>query len=137
MAIELREFNITSVSLWPGAVKSELFMDCGLLNKDHVSFDHTKACNDFSVALDYCDHISQVYNLFKDGESLDMAGKCVAALAADGNIMAKSGHILTDMELAKEYNLYEEDGSQPRDPLVVNHLDFIHQLNYVRGLVSL
>lgn len=87
MAIELREYNITSISLWPGAVKSELFMDCELLSNDAVN-------RYFSGS----------------GESLAMAGKCVAALAADPNVLTKSGQILTDMELAKDYNLYEEDG---------------------------
>lgn len=38
MAIELREHNVASVALWPGAVRTELFMNCGLLNRNYVSF---------------------------------------------------------------------------------------------------
>jgi dehydrogenase/reductase SDR family protein 1 len=113
MAIELREMNITSVSLWPGAVKSELFMECGLL-KD-----------------------AAVNQLFQHGESTEMAGKCVAALAADPNRLKKTGHILTDYELAKEYGLKEENGSQPFDPISYKHLDFIHKLNKIREEASL
>lgn len=88
MAIELKEYNIASISLWPGAVKSELFMDCNLLGNEAVN------------------------KYFKGAESLTFSGKCVAALAADPNLMNKTGQILTDMELAKEYNLYEDDGSK-------------------------
>lgn len=46
----------------------------------------------------------------KNSESIEFAGKCVVALASDSNVMSKSGKILTDMEIAQEYNLKDENG---------------------------
>lgn len=38
MAVELRDFNVASISLWPGAVRTELFTQCDLLSNDRVGF---------------------------------------------------------------------------------------------------
>lgn len=45
----------------------------------------------------------------KNGESIEFSGKCVVALATDPNIMNKSGQIITNMQIAKEYNLKDEN----------------------------
>lgn len=42
--------------------------------------------------------------------SVEYSGMCIAAMASDPKIMEKSGHILTEMELGKEYNLIDNDG---------------------------
>ena len=49
----------------------------------------------------------------KGTESVEYIGRAVAALAADGNVMAKSGRILTVGDLAREYEFTDVDGSQP------------------------
>lgn len=46
----------------------------------------------------------------RNSESIEFAGKCVVALATDPNIMQKSGKILTDMQIAQEYNLKDDNG---------------------------
>lgn len=46
-------------------------------------------------------------------ESAQFVGRAVAALAADPNILNRSGSILVAATLAKEYNFTDTDGTQP------------------------
>jgi hypothetical protein len=46
-------------------------------------------------------------------ESTQYIGRAVAALAADPNVMEKSGRILTVGDLAREYGFTDIDGRQP------------------------
>jgi hypothetical protein len=46
-------------------------------------------------------------------ESSEYLGRAVAALAADGQVINKSGKTLTVGELAREYNFTDVDGRQP------------------------
>ncbi|KAH7698555.1 CRE-DHS-9 protein [Aphelenchoides avenae] len=113
MAMELREHNVASVCLWPGAVKTELFVDCGLVKRDALK------------------------ELLETGESIDFSGKAVVALASDPKVMEKTGRILANMELAKEYGFSEDDGSQPHCPVTSRHLGFLQQLNDLRTTLQL
>jgi NAD(P)-dependent dehydrogenase (short-subunit alcohol dehydrogenase family) len=45
-------------------------------------------------------------------ESAEFPGRAVAALAADGDVLAKSGSVLTTPALAREYGFTDVDGSQ-------------------------
>ncbi len=46
-------------------------------------------------------------------ESPEYLGRAVATLAADPNVMEKSGRLLTVGELAREYGFTDIDGTQP------------------------
>lgn len=83
MAHELREHNVAAVSLYPGLVRTE-----GVL-KNAEFFD------------------------LSNSESPVFSGRAVAALAADPNIMTKSGRVLVAAELALEYGFTDIDGRQP------------------------
>ena len=50
---------------------------------------------------------------FPDGETPAFAGRAVAALAAAGNLEAKSGKILMTSELATEYGFVDATGAMP------------------------
>ncbi|KAI6236179.1 Dehydrogenase/reductase SDR family member 1 [Aphelenchoides besseyi] len=114
MGIELREFNVTSICLYPGPVRTELFTDdVGLLSKEAVAKTYANA------------------------ESIEFAGKCIVAMANDPKVHEKTGHILLTMLLAKEYDLYDEDGRQPVCPIAVKYLDYIKEVNRVRSEISL
>jgi hypothetical protein len=41
-----------------------------------------------------------------------LAGGAIAALAADANVLAKSGRVFTTPELAREYGFTDVDGNQ-------------------------
>jgi len=45
-------------------------------------------------------------------ESAEFAGRAVAALAADNDVLAKSGQVLTTPRLAREYGFTDIDGKQ-------------------------
>jgi NAD(P)-dependent dehydrogenase (short-subunit alcohol dehydrogenase family) len=83
MAHELRPHNVASVGLYPGLVRTEGVMAA-----------------------------AQWFDL-GNSESPQFQGRAVAALAADPNVMAKSGQILVTAALALEYGFADIDGKQP------------------------
>ncbi len=85
MARELRPFGVAAVSLWPGIVKTERL----LLQPERLGFDTTR------------------------GESPELSGRAVAALALDPKLLDRSGQALVVAELAREYGFTDIDGSQP------------------------
>ena len=88
MAHELRKFNVAVVSLYPGLVRTESVM------KNAKHFD------------------------MSNSESPQFIGRVAAALAADPEIMKKSGKVLVAAQEALEYGIQDIDGRQPR-PLTI------------------
>lgn len=88
MAYELRDHQVAAVSLYPGLVRTEAVLAAG----------------------EYFD--------LSNSESPQFVGRAVAHLAADPNIMQKSGQVLLTAQLALEYGFTDIDGKQPR-PLTV------------------
>jgi len=86
MGRELREHRVCVVSLWPGIVKTERL----LAEPDRLGFDPST------------------------GESPQLSGRAVAALAADPQRLEKTGTAVVVAELAKEYGFTDLDGSVPR-----------------------
>jgi NAD(P)-dependent dehydrogenase (short-subunit alcohol dehydrogenase family) len=84
MAHQLREHGVAAVSLYPGLVRTELVMR-------------------YAEFMD-----------LGNSESPQFSGRAVAALAADPNVMEKSGQVLTSAALAQEYGFSDLDGAQPR-----------------------
>jgi dehydrogenase/reductase SDR family protein 1 len=85
MAHDLRPFNVTSVGLWPGIVRTERLVAMG----SGSPFDLTHA------------------------ESAQFSGRAVAALYADPARIHKSGKVLIVAEMAQEYGFTDVDGAQP------------------------
>lgn len=83
-AEELRAHNVACVSLYPGLVRTEKVME----------------------AADFLD--------LSNSESPEFVGRAVAALAADPQVLGKSGRALVAAELAREYGFADVDGSRPR-----------------------
>jgi NAD(P)-dependent dehydrogenase (short-subunit alcohol dehydrogenase family) len=84
MAHELRPHGVAAVALYPGLVRTE-----GVL-----------------AAGDYFD--------LANSESPQFIGRAVAALAADPQIMHRSGHVLVAAAIALEYGFTDIDGKQPQ-----------------------
>ncbi len=91
MAHELKSQNVAVVSLYPGLVRTEKVMAA-------------------SAWLD-----------LSNSESPQFTGRAVAALAADSNVMEKSGKVLITARLAEEYGFTDVDGKQPK-PLSLNEV---------------
>jgi dehydrogenase/reductase SDR family protein 1 len=88
MACDLEAHGVAAVSLWPGIVKTERMRRLAAFGKLPVSLD--------------------------GGETPEFTGRAVVHLAADPEVMARSGQVLVVAELAREYGFTDVDGSQPQ-----------------------
>jgi NAD(P)-dependent dehydrogenase (short-subunit alcohol dehydrogenase family) len=84
MAHELKSYGVTSVSLYPGLVRTE-----SVLRAAHL-FD------------------------MRNSESPQFIGRAIAAMATDPNIMQKTGQVLVAASLGLEYGFTDIDGKQPK-----------------------
>ncbi|HEV3470736.1 MAG TPA: SDR family NAD(P)-dependent oxidoreductase [Pyrinomonadaceae bacterium] len=89
MAHELRGHDVAVVSLYPGLVRTEKVLEA-------------------AAFLD-----------LSNSESPQFVGRAVAALAADPDLMHRSGQVLVAAALAREYGFTDVDGKQPR-PLTLD-----------------
>jgi len=92
-AVELKKSNVSMVSLWPGAVKTEYISENVLNSGDN--------------------HPSK--KMFENGESIEFSGLSIANLLVDQNIMAKTGKIVFTIDCANEYGFTDIDGTLPGD----------------------
>lgn len=84
-ARDLQPYGVTVVSIWPGIVKTERL----LLEPERLPFDTAQ------------------------GETPQFSGRAVAALAADPDVLSRTGKALVVAELAEEYGFTDLDGSRP------------------------
>jgi len=91
MSHELRDYNVAVVSLYPGLVRTEKIMQV-------------------AAWLD-----------LSNSESPQFIGRAVAALAADSDVMRKTGQVLVAASLAQEYGFTDIDGKTPR-PLTLSEV---------------
>jgi dehydrogenase/reductase SDR family protein 1 len=92
-ALELKPHGVAVVSLWPGLVLTE-----GLLANTTVAEDGRVQLHGLDIGF---------------GESPKFNGKAVVALAADHDILARTGGSYRSSRLAREYGFAEDDGSLP------------------------
>jgi NAD(P)-dependent dehydrogenase (short-subunit alcohol dehydrogenase family) len=95
MARELRRKNVAAVALTPGFLRSEAMLE---------HFGVTEA-NWQDAAKKNSDYGSSETPLF--------AGRAIAALAADRNLMKKSGRVFSSWNLSNEYGFCDADGRRP------------------------
>ena len=95
MARELRRKNVAAVALTPGFLRSEAMLE---------KFGVTEANWQDAVKKepDYAISETPVY-----------AGRAIAALAADPNLMKKSGRAFSSWNLSDEYAFCDADGRRP------------------------
>jgi NAD(P)-dependent dehydrogenase (short-subunit alcohol dehydrogenase family) len=84
MAIELKHYGVTVVSLYPGMVRTEKVME----------------------AAQWLD--------LSNSESPDFIGRAVVALASDADAIRHTGKVLVVAALAQEYGFIDIDGKTPR-----------------------
>ena len=93
---------MTHISLWPGAAKTELVME----NVHRMPAENMQ-------------------KMFEHGESTEFSGVCIRALAADPNVLQKTGRVIITGDIGYEYGLTDVDGRT------------IPSLRMVYGLLSL
>ena len=91
MAHELRGHGVAAVSLYPGLVRTEGVM----------YYANTLSPEERDRWL-------------SNSESPRFSGRVVAALAADPDIMQRTGQVLVGAALAREYGIADIDGKRPR-----------------------
>ncbi|MET9692354.1 SDR family oxidoreductase [Streptomyces sp. NPDC006514] len=94
-AAELRPHGVAAVSLTPGFLRSEALLE---------HFGVTEA--------NWRDGAAKDPN-FAHSETPAYLGRAVVALAADPDVIAKSGRALATWDLYKEYGFTDADGTQP------------------------
>jgi len=95
MAEELRPYGIASIAVTPGFLRSEAMLE---------HFGVTEA--------NWQDGAKKDPN-FISSETPFYVGRAVAALAADPNVMSKTGQVLASWTLMREYGFTDIDGRQP------------------------
>ncbi|MGN6792737.1 MAG: SDR family NAD(P)-dependent oxidoreductase [Streptosporangiaceae bacterium] len=73
---------------------------------------HGVACVAVSPGFMRLERMNLPPELAAKTESAEFPGRAVAALAADDNVLAKSGQVLTTPALAREYGFTDVDGTQ-------------------------
>jgi NAD(P)-dependent dehydrogenase (short-subunit alcohol dehydrogenase family) len=95
MARELRRKNVAAVALTPGFLRSEVMLE---------HFGVTEA--------NWRDAVKKEPN-YAESETPLYAGRAVACLAADPQIMKKSGRVFSSWTLSDEYSFCDADGRRP------------------------
>jgi len=95
LAHELSSYGCTAVSVTPGWMRSEIMLEHFEITEENW-MDATKAEPHFIIS-----------------ETPRYIGRAVAAIAKDPDKYSLNGHSLSSGQLAKMYNFYDVDGSQP------------------------
>lgn len=95
MARELRNRHITALALTPGFLRSEAVLD------------------HYGVTEKNWKEGAKVEPNLRASETPFYVGRAVAALAADSNVLKKSGRVFSSGDLAEEYGFRDVDGRKP------------------------
>ncbi|MET0163409.1 MAG: SDR family oxidoreductase [Vicinamibacterales bacterium] len=104
MAEELRPHGISALTVTPGFMRTEVMLDA------------------FGVTESNWREGARKDPSFVHSETPLYVGRAVAALAADPNVLAKSGGLYSSWGLAREYGFTDVDGSQPDIGTHLGHL---------------
>ena len=99
MAVELKSYNVASVSIWPGIVGTE----------------HISSMADEIQAKNLTDPQSSIFGERYNWETPLLTGRVIAMLASESNenIMRRTGRVQIVAELAKQYGVVDRDGNLP------------------------
>lgn len=94
-AVELRQHKVAALALTPGFLRSEEMLD------------------HFGVSEETWREAIQKDPHFAASETPSYIGRAVAALAADPDVLSRTGEAVSTWQLAKEYGFTDRDGSRP------------------------
>ena len=97
MAVELKPFNVASISLWPGIVGTEQF---------HQLADANLESDDNNVG------VATIADKF-NWETPLFVGRVIAALCNDPDLMKRTGKVQIGAELAAHYGIVDEYEQRP------------------------
>ncbi|MDJ0796124.1 MAG: SDR family NAD(P)-dependent oxidoreductase [Calothrix sp. MO_167.B12] len=105
MAVELKPYNVTSISLWPGIVGTEHISQM-------VSEMEDKNDTDEKAGL-ISDAPKEPLRDRYNWETPLLTGRVIAKLAAETNIIRRTGKVQIVAEVAQKYGLVDQDGNLP------------------------
>uniref|UniRef100_A0AC34FUX3 Uncharacterized protein n=1 Tax=Panagrolaimus sp. ES5 TaxID=591445 RepID=A0AC34FUX3_9BILA len=108
MGVELAPFKVTVLSLWPGAVKTEL--TATLIERNELNIKKSKDISEAATAV-----------IMANGESIEFPGKAIVALASDPNVQRYNGRCVLTADLGQSYGFKDIDGRQILSPRSVNY----------------
>jgi len=94
-AVELHQHKVAALALTPGFLRSEEMLD------------------HFGVSEETWRDAIQKDPHFAASETPSYIGRAVAALAADPDVLSRTGEAVSTWQLAKEYGFTDRDGSRP------------------------
>ena len=97
MAIELKPFNVASISIWPGIVGTEQF---------HQLAENNLGGNESNLG------VAAIADKF-NWETPLFVGRVIAALCNDSDLMRRTGKVQIAAELAANYGIVDEYGQRP------------------------
>jgi NAD(P)-dependent dehydrogenase (short-subunit alcohol dehydrogenase family) len=92
---ELRKHGVAAVAITPGFLRSETMLEHFKVTEENWRDGAKKDSN------------------FLQSESPRFVGRAIAALAADPNVLERSGQLLSSWELGREYGFTDYDGRRP------------------------
>jgi NAD(P)-dependent dehydrogenase (short-subunit alcohol dehydrogenase family) len=95
MAAELKPHGVAAVAITPGFLRSEAMLERHGVTEDNWRDAGKKDPN------------------FLESESPLFVGRAVAALAADRDVLARTGQLLSSWELSRDYAFTDYDGRRP------------------------
>uniref|UniRef100_A0A914Q9R8 Uncharacterized protein n=1 Tax=Panagrolaimus davidi TaxID=227884 RepID=A0A914Q9R8_9BILA len=108
MGVELAPYKVTVLSLWPGAVKTELTST--LIEKNEMNIKKSKDISEDATK-----------KIMANGESIEFPGKAIVALATDPNVRRYNGRCVLTADLGQSYGFKDIDGRQILSPRSINY----------------
>lgn len=99
MAVELKPHQVTSLSIWPGIVGTELMTE----------FAAEMGLGDGPGGAAQAASVQDHYNW----ETPLLTGRVIAALAAEPNLLRRTGQVQIVAELARKYGVMDAEGDRP------------------------
>jgi len=112
MAMELEDYPVSILTLWPGVVRTEVMGTAIEQNPELLRQILTGTWANIPGAMDDLAKLPGA-EVLRVTESQVFTGRAVAALAADPGVKVKSGKVFSVAGLAKEYGFTDIDGTIP------------------------
>jgi NAD(P)-dependent dehydrogenase (short-subunit alcohol dehydrogenase family) len=112
MAMELEDYPVSILTLWPGVVRTEVMGTAIEQNPELLRQILTGTWANIPGAMDDLAKLPGA-EVLRVTESQVFSGRAVAALAADPGVKVKSGKVFSVAGLAREYGFTDIDGTIP------------------------
>ncbi|WP_171056454.1 SDR family oxidoreductase [Paenibacillus sinopodophylli] len=99
MAADLKPHGVAAVAVTPGFLRSEEMLE-------HFGVEESNWMDAVNSGIQDAEHFSQ-------SETPYFVGRGVAALAAQHDLMERSGRVFSSWQLSDEFNIIDVDGRQP------------------------